>query len=92
MEYIYIVILVWLIGCFISLAVRMEREMEFENSTLLRDVRDPCHIIVFEWQGEWCFIKHVKPGYTTTESAVFSKNAKVVWAEYIHSGEYIYIK
>lgn len=92
MEYIYITILVWLIGGFVALSSRVEREMEFKNSTLLRGVRNPSHIIVFEWQGEWCFIKHVKPGFTTSESAILSKNAKVLWREHIQSGEYVYIQ
>ena len=92
MEYIFIIILTWLIGGFVALTVRLEREMEFENSTLLREIRNPSHIIVFEWQGEWCYIKHVKPGFTTSESAVLSKNAKVMWKDFIQSGEYVYIR
>lgn len=92
MEYIFIIILVWLIGGFVALAARVEREMEFENSTLLREIRNPSHIIVFEWQGEWCYIKHVKPGFTTSESATLTKNAKVMWRDFIQSGEYVYIK
>ena len=92
MEYIFIIILAWLIGGFVALTARVEREMEFENSTLLREIRNPSHIIVFEWQGEWCYIKHVKPGFTTSESAVLTKNAKVMWKDFIQSGEYVYIR
>ena len=66
--------------------------MEFENSTLLKEIRNPSHIIIFEWEGEWCLIKHVKPGIVTSESAILSKNAKIRWKDFIQSGEYVYIK
>ena len=92
MEYIFLIILIWLIGGFASLASHTRKEMEFENSSVLREVANPSHIVIFEWVGEWCFIKHVKPGFTTSESAVLSKNAKVMWSEFIQSGTYVYIK
>lgn len=88
----YVFLLVVIICGVYFLTLAPGQKMEFVNSTVLKEVDNPTHIIVFEWSGEWCFIKHIKPGLVTTESAVLSKNAEVAWREFIQSGRYEYIK
>lgn len=90
MEYIFIATLICAVW---ATAVTMSKNTtETEKSTVVRQTKNASHIVIFEWEDEWCFIKHVKPGFVTTESAVLSKNARALLNDFIQSGDYVYIR